>query len=358
MKKLILLLLIPLFMGGCYDYNGLNDLAIISGIAIDYESDQFKVTFEIISTKKEGETSGSNSTYYVTSRADNIVYAFTDAANKIDKVPYFEHVEMVVFSKNVAESHIEECIDYLIRTERLRNEFYAAIADNNAEDLLSASTKEHPIISSYLVELLEFNSETYNSAYYVQFTKTVNSILSDGEDAMLPVFSVDDDKNIELSGLGIFKDYKLVHIFNNTQASVVNLLNNFNVESIHFNMTCDNDKNITIAVYNGDVSIEPDNGLLNVSAKLSARISENNCDYDLKKIETYQELEQKFSYIIAREMDKVLKEFQRVESNALNIGRTYYNKYRLPDYYSWTKQDIKFDINLKINKKGLTFEVN
>ena len=51
MKKFILLLLIPLFLGGCYDYNGLNDLAIISGIAIDYEDDEFKVTFEVISTK-------------------------------------------------------------------------------------------------------------------------------------------------------------------------------------------------------------------------------------------------------------------------------------------------------------------
>ena len=53
MKKFILLLLIPLFLGGCYDYNGLNDLAIISGIAIDYEDDEFKVTFEVISTKKK-----------------------------------------------------------------------------------------------------------------------------------------------------------------------------------------------------------------------------------------------------------------------------------------------------------------
>ena len=256
MKKFILLLLIPLFLGGCYDYNGLNDLAIISGIAIDYEDDEFKVTFEVISTKKEGETSGSSNTYYVTSSGDNIVYAFTNAANKMDKVPYFEHVEMVVFSKNVAQEYLEDCIDYLIRTERLRNEFYAAISDGKAEELLSASSKNHPIVSNYLVQLLEFNNETYNAAYYIQFTKTVNSMLSEGEDAMLPVFKAEDDK-IELTGLGVFKDFQLVHIFNNEDASVINLLNNFNTESIHFDMTCDNDKTIVIADYNSKVSIEP-----------------------------------------------------------------------------------------------------
>src|SRR5699024_9850782 len=143
------------------------------------------------------ETSGSSNTYYVTSSGDNIVYAFTNAANKMDKVPYFEHVEMVVFSKNVAQEYLEDCIDYLIRTERLRNEFYAAISDTKAEELLSANSKEHPIVSNYLVQLLEFNNETYNAAYYIQFTKTVNSMLSEGEDAMLPIFKANDDK-IEL----------------------------------------------------------------------------------------------------------------------------------------------------------------
>ena len=38
-------------------------------------------------------------------------------------------------------------------------------------------------------------------------------MLSEGEDAMLPVFKAEDDK-IELTGLGVFKDFQLVHIFN------------------------------------------------------------------------------------------------------------------------------------------------
>ena len=213
MKKIFLLLLVPFILGGCYDYNGLNDLAIISGIGIDYEEEEFKVTFEVISTKKEGDSSAPSSTYYVTSTGESIVYAFTSAANQMDKVPYFEHVEMVVFSKDVAENHLEECIDYLIRTERLRNEFYTVIAEDSAEELVTASSKDHPINSTYLVELLEFNSETFNSAYYSQFTKSVNSMLSDGEDAMMPVFKIKGEDTIELSGLGVFRDFQLQYTY-------------------------------------------------------------------------------------------------------------------------------------------------
>ena len=357
MRKIFLILLIPFLLSGCYDYNQLNDLAIISGIGIDYESDEFKVTFEVISTKKEGETSGSNSTYYITSSGKTLVDAFTKSANKIDKVPYFEHVEMVVFSRKVAENHLADCIDYLIRTERLRNEFYTAIAEGSAEDLIGASTKEHPIVSSYLVQLLEFNNETYNSAYYIQFTKTLKSMLTEGEDAMLPVFKMDDDDNIELLGLGIFKDFHLVHTFNNEEASIVNLLHNFDVESIHFSMSCDNNESITIADYKSNVSIEPGKDKIVVRATINARISESTCSYDLKDAGTYLKLESEFSKVIEEELDQVLKEFQIYQSNALNIGRSYYNKYREKDFYLWTRQDIEYDIDLKINKKGLTFEV-
>lgn len=357
MKKLFLILFIPFLLSGCYDYNQLNDLAIISGIGIDYKDEEFKVTFEVIATKKEGETSGSSSTYYITSTGDTLVDAFAKSANKMDKVPYFEHVEMVIFSKEVAENHLNECIDYLIRTERLRNEFYASIAEDSAEKLLSASTKEHPIVSSYLVQLLEFNNETYNSAYYIHFTKTLNSILSEGEDAMLPIFKVKEEDLIELSGLGIFKDFNLVHTFNNEDASIVNLLNNFNAESVHFKMNCDNDKSIVIADYKSDVSIEPGKDKILVKATINARISELTCSYDLKNAGTYIELEQEFTKVIEKEMDRVLKQFQLVQSNALNIGKSYYNKYREKDFDLWTTQDIEYDIDLKINKKGLTFEV-
>ena len=61
--------------------------------------------------------------------------------------------------------------------------------------------------------------------------------------------------------------------------------------------------------------------------------------------------------LLKKKLDNVLKEFQTYQSNALNIGRSYYNKYRVKDFYLWTKQDILYDIDLKINKKGLTFEV-
>ena len=52
MKKIILITLLLFFTTGCYDYMELNDLSIISGIAIDKVEDKYKVTFEILNDQK------------------------------------------------------------------------------------------------------------------------------------------------------------------------------------------------------------------------------------------------------------------------------------------------------------------
>jgi hypothetical protein len=47
MKKIILLIVIIL-LGGCYDYRELNDMAIVDGILIDYVDYEYKVYLNVI----------------------------------------------------------------------------------------------------------------------------------------------------------------------------------------------------------------------------------------------------------------------------------------------------------------------
>ena len=349
MKKFYLIIIVFL-LSGCYDYKGLNDLAIVSGIAIDYVDDNFLVTFEVMKTKKEGDSSGASGTYYVSQKGKNLVDCFTLSANKLDKVPYFEHVEIVIFSKTVALEKLDLCIDYLIRTERLRNEFYAAIGIDSAKDLLKTKIDTSPVTSSYLTSLLINNYETSNSAYLEVFTKTVKRILTDGEDALLPVFKKNDEE-IVLVGMGAFKDYKLQMIFDNKEASIINLINNFEVKNIHFT-----NNNITIAVYNSKIDIYPEKNEIIIKGDIEARISEVNSNIDLYDTATYSLLEDDFKKVIEKEISKIIVKMQQIKSNALSLGKKYYNKYRIKSD-DWINKDIVVNIDLKINKKGLTFEV-
>lgn len=357
-KKLIFLFLIPLFLGGCFDYNELNDLAIVSGVGIDFEGNEYAVTFEILSTKKEGEKSSSASTYNVTAKGKTITEAFANNGKNMDKVPYYDHIEIVVISEEIAKEHLKEVSEYLIRSSKFRNEFYTAIAtDTSAKEVISTTSKEKPIAANFIVDLLEHNNDSKSAAYYTPFTETLNAILTDGEDAIMSTITVK-EKEIVLSGMGVFKDFELKHIFNPDEASIINLLNNFDPKTVFFEKTCEKEKTIVISAYDAKVKIEPNREKVKISATINARINEDNCGYDLRKEKSYEELEKEFKKIIEEKMNQVLTELQKNKSNALHIGKEYYNSTRDKDIYRWTNQNFEYEINLKINKKGLIFEVN
>lgn len=360
MKKLIIILIIPFILSGCYDYNELSDLAIVSGVGIDYENEEYTVTFEILSTKKEGETSASSSTYSVSSKGNTVVEAFNNNGNLMDKVPYFEHVDVVVISEEIAKNHLKEVSEYIIRTSKLRNETFIVIAkDVKAMDVMQATTKEKPVASGFIANLLQNNKNSASAGYFMPYTEILNSILTDGEDAILSVITIkenNDKKEIELLGLGVFEDFHLKHIFNAEDSAIINVLNNFNAEAVLFEKRC-NDGVIVVSIYDSNIKIEPNNENVKISGKLDLRINEDTCNDNLRDEKVYEDLQKEFAKIIETKMTSVLETLQTEKSNALKIGKVYYDKYRKPDYKLWTKERFIFDLDLKINKKGLIFEV-
>ena len=358
MKKYLILLILPFFLCSCYDYNELNDLAIISGVGIDYKNDNYTVTFEILSTKKEGDSSGATKTYSVSAKGKTIPEAFRNNGNNMDKVSYFDHVEVVVISEEVAKHHLEEVSEYIIRSAKFRNEVYLTIAKNNtAKEIITTTSKEKPVASNFIVDLLEHSNNTSSAAYYTPFTKTLSAILTPGEDAITSVLSLD-DKEIILNGMAIFKDFKLVTILDNHEASIMNLLNNFNANTIMFTKKCASKSATVLSIYEANIKIIPHDTYTEITGTLNGRINEDSCHYDFRQINTYKTLEQEFADIIASDMTNVLNTLKSSESNALNIGKIYYNQTRKPYYNLWFNNPLKYNLNLKINKKGLIFEVN
>lgn len=362
MKKILILLIIPFLLTGCFDYNELSDLAIVSGIGIDYENEEYSVTFEILSTKKEGDTSASSGTYNVSSKGSTVVEAFSNNGNLMDKVPYFEHVDVIIISEEVAKYHLKEVGEYIIRTSKLRNETFLVIAkDTKASEIIKATTKDQPVAASFITNMLENNKNSSSAGYFIPYTEILNSILTDGEDAIISVVSIseeNDEKKPKLVGLGVLKDFELKYIFDTKQAAIINVLNNFGAQTVYFENKCDNGGVIVVSIYESEIKLEPTDKNVKVSGKINARINEDTCNDNMRDEKVYEKLQKQFTIIIENNMRDVLKELQKTGSNALKIGKIYYDKTRKPDYELWTTQDFVFDLDLKINKKGLIFEVS
>ena len=59
MKKTLILLLPLLLLSGCYNYQEMNDLGIITATEINKENDEFKITVQVVNPKKQSDASTS-----------------------------------------------------------------------------------------------------------------------------------------------------------------------------------------------------------------------------------------------------------------------------------------------------------
>jgi len=355
MKKIILIIILTFLTCGCYDYVELNDLSIISGIAVDYIDNNYLVTYEILNDKKAGPDSSEKGVINVSAKGQTVAEAFNNAAKETPKKTYFPHLKTLIISEYIATNKFENLIDFFLRNTDIRSEFDTVIAqDISAQDLLESSAKDNPVISDLIESLLKNNQYYKNNTSTAPFEEMVTDILIYGEEAEMAVIKKTNDK-LNINGIGIFKDYKLQGILTNKESITYNVLTG-NATNASYTAKC-NDDNLTFAIYNSspEISFTKDKIKINVNAK--ATITESNCNYDFKDAKTYNKLNKEYAKIVEKDIHNFISKTLELDSDILGIRRTYYINNRKKNKNIWKTLDYDINVNLKINKKGLIFEV-
>ena len=140
MKNKLLLLIIPvLLLTGCYNYNELNELALCTGMAIDYEDDKYVVTYMIArseQTNQDNNTSTASTTTYE-GKGKNISEAIQEINRICPKKTYIGHLNVIVISEDLAKKGLQNMLDYLLREPESRKTFFLILARNvKASDTL------------------------------------------------------------------------------------------------------------------------------------------------------------------------------------------------------------------------------
>ena len=133
MKK-ILLIIILVFITGCVNYVELADIEVIENLAIDYENKMYKIAVTVVS--KEDEK------IYKTKQAEG--KTINDAIQKLkmkeNKKIYIAHLNLLILTKEVVESNLEDVISFFLNNSESRNDFDVAICNSldvmdNAKDI-------------------------------------------------------------------------------------------------------------------------------------------------------------------------------------------------------------------------------
>lgn len=208
------LLLFPL--GGCWDYRALDELTIVTGVAIDKnpEGDLYQLTYEIVDLIEPIKETGPKRKL-VESEGKTIFEAIRGAIRRVNNKLYFGQAELIVICERIArDGDISKIIDFFIRDSECRNTIHVLVSqEKKARDIIATEGVGQTIVSDEILETLKDDRKYTSSTLYVELYEIFNTLAEEGKELALPAFHVvknDGKPAAEANGTAVFKGDKLV----------------------------------------------------------------------------------------------------------------------------------------------------
>ena len=154
MKKIILLFI--LLLTGCYNYQDMNDLAIINTISINKIDSQYELSIEILNNESK-----QNTIYKTTG------FSIDDIFNNIEKIvpknTTYDHLKLILINSNM-QSDFSILVNYLFHEKHINDDIYLLINNKDKID------------TNYLLAILKKNK--INTLYDILNNYLNNSILN------------------------------------------------------------------------------------------------------------------------------------------------------------------------------------
>lgn len=354
MKKIIILIFLSFFLTGCYDYKEINNLAFISAVGIDYQDDEFIITLEILNDKTDKD-SMTITTYTKTGKDKSLAKAIEDASSKIVDQANYTHTKLVILSKSVTENYLSRTVDYFLRSTYFRENFYLVSSlSDSPEKVLNTTSKENPVASTSIIEMLENNAYASNSAVLKTFDKIVEEVITYGKDTCFSNIKLDGEYFL-IDGLSIYKDYEFKNVLSNEEATMYNILINEFYRPT-FAKKYD-DRYFSIAVATGNPSVSIKNEKVVIEGILTGKIMDNETNFNIRDTKELEKLNKDFAQKLNDHSASFLKKLQENESDILGIGEKNYQSTRKRNKDLWKLLEIDAKLEFSINKKGLVYEV-
>ena len=353
MKRLLILIILFLTLTtGCYDYKEIEKLAIISAIGIDYEEDKYQVTFEILNDKID-KKSAKITSYTKTASGKTLAEAINNASDKLTHQANYSHIKLMVISENIVKKQFSNIMDYFLRSTYFRENFYViSTFQNKPSEILNNTTNESPIASTALIDSLENNKYSSDISVLKSFDQIIAEIITFGLDTCFTNISLN-DKEFLIDGLTTFHNFDYNSQLTNDDAKMYNIL----TSNFYRPIITNKDKNFTISILTGKPQIEIDENKITVSGNLYGKIIDNIDNIDIRNLDNLQKINQSFSQEINQLIFNFIKTIQLKETDILGLSQKYYAKNRSKNDYIWKSLDITSNIEFKINKKGIIYEV-
>jgi spore germination protein KC len=365
----IILLMVILFMSGCWDFSRLRDHTVILGIAVDNQNKGNKMAVEIaqFGAGLEQNRMGKSKELTSTSSNKSIELQLHDYQLRTSGFPYYTNLNLLVIGEEQAKIGIANIISHFIRDPNMRRSIQAVIAEDSAVGLLGVKSHQENFTSFYLSKLVEKTEKA---------GKTIASDIGDisraihGKSvALIPLIKSSKDKG-EAKVVGtaiVVKNGKMVSQLTIEESKTVSYLKkNSVVTAGSFRMTCPktNKGSVSLDIAKTKASLDPKvkEGQLLITGKLKviSDLAEYTCaDEKVQRETSLTELGEQFSQKLKEKVNSDLTTiFQRTNADVLDLQNQLKKKpeewkrieKRFPELLK--NADVDIHVSVKIRNRG------
>ncbi len=379
MKKILLVISLCFILTGCGNYAELDKLAIVTGVAIDKDGDDYEISY-LVANSPKGQTSskeGEAKTTVYSGTGETIPDAAMIIEQKSPKKIYLGHVNVVIISEEIAKDGFFKVADWLFRNPEARKQFYLLLAkDEKAKNIIKIISPLESFPSQSIATLLESNRDSKSASTTTTYNNFVGYVLEQGADPIVPTITIkgdvkegSDQSNIEtteptaylaLGPLAIFKEDKLVGYVKAKESELINLIQN-KIKEIKYTLNY-NDDDITIDSYNLKTKLSlKDEWHVNLNITGTGNIYNINSDIDISDPKEIEKIEKKWNKSLQKSLKKLIKKMQnKYKSDIFGFGNKIYSTY--PQKWNQVKDEwndkyfkqvkVTINSNLKIPDTG------
>jgi germination protein, Ger(x)C family len=237
----VLLLMMPVFLAGCWDRRELNRISIVSGLGWDIDPQTGQITFTVQSiipsqiksdtdSGQAGQQQGANSLRTVQMDQDtgaSLYDAITRLTQHMSRFPFYEHTAVYVFGRDAVQLGINQFIDVQARNPDARPTALIVVsAEKNASDIMRIPDGMDNIQSFGLANEIKLSARLskYPAVTLLDFQKR---FLSATTAPIAPVVGIVEETNqqgekvkkLRVMGTAVFKGDRMVGQLNERESS-------------------------------------------------------------------------------------------------------------------------------------------
>ncbi|WP_129730478.1 Ger(x)C family spore germination protein [Ectobacillus funiculus] len=392
MKRITAIFVIMSFLlsltTGCGSRRELNELAIVSGIAIDKQKGQYLVSAQVVDPGEvSDQKSGVAPATFYKAKGKSLLEALRRVSVKAPRKLYASHLQMLVISEKVASQGIGKILDAFFRDPDFRSDFLIVVTKGiEAQQLLLITTPIDKIPVGNMFKSLISSEKIWASVTTVTIDALVSDLVSEGKDPILTGITVThktEKKKLEKAnkvtniqqmrrdsvfkyvGLAVFKKDKLIGWLNEEESSGYNYVID-NVVQTAETIVCPKKKgNMTVIITKSHSKIKGivENGKPKIQVRIQAKgkISEIDCKgSDITNPRTISLAETQIEQAIKRHVKTTVQTVQRkYQADIFGFGNSIQGAH--PKAWNTMKKDwdktfahlpVDIDVRVTIQRTG------